>query len=241
LSTRSVAEYEAMTPTQQLIYRGARNVLLAPFGGFLYLLFNPRFNWIKGSIQFLFHIIKSKIARPDVSIKTHAASFKTRIWKSSKEYWHMFWNNIVLFAASALMCWIVGPALFFPVFIISVSVAGGVGIILFSVQHNFEHSHATDSENWDYDTGAIEGTSFLIFPAWLNWFSANIAYHHVHHLSSKIPNYYLVECHNQYAHLFSDVTRLKLSEIHKAFGCILWDSEAERIISMAEYRRQSAN
>ena len=109
---------------------------------------------------------------------------------------------------------------------------------MFTVQHNFEHSYASDGRHWDYDTGAIEGSSFLILPRWLNWFTANIAYHHIHHLSAKIPNYCLIKCHNQYRDLFSDVTRVKLSHIHKALKYILWDTRAQRIISVAEYRQQ---
>ena len=104
----------------------------------------------------------------------------------------------------------------FTIYLISASLAGAVGIILFTVQHNFEHSYAGDGRDWDYVTAAIEGTSFLILPRWLNFFTANIAYHHIHHLSAKIPNYCLIRCHNENLKLFSDVTRVKLSHIHKA-------------------------
>jgi omega-6 fatty acid desaturase (delta-12 desaturase) len=90
------------------------------------------------------------------------------------------------------------------------------------------------------DSGAISGTSFLILPGCLNWFTINIAYHHIHHLSSRIPNYRLVDCHRKYSHLFQDVRRVKLSEIPKSLRCILWDSTAQRIITVAEYRLQLA-
>jgi omega-6 fatty acid desaturase (delta-12 desaturase) len=238
LSTPSLEEYEALTQTQQRIFRFTRSLAMAPLGGFIYLIFNPRLTWLRGSIELLIHILKNKISHPDVSVKIHTLGFKTRYCKSSKEYWHMFWNNLVLLGLWWLMCWMIGAKPFFTIYLISLSIAGGAGIVLFSVQHNFEHSHATDSENWDFDIGALEGTSFLILPRWLNWFTANIAYHHIHHLSSKIPNYCLVECHNEYEHLFSGVKRVKLSQIHKALGCILWDSRAQRIISMTEYRHR---
>ena len=70
----------------------------------------------------------------------------------------MFWNNAVLLSWWAVMCWFVGASLFFPIYLISVSLAGGAGIILFTVQHNFEHAYASDTADWDYDTGAINGT-----------------------------------------------------------------------------------
>jgi len=240
LTTPSVDEYAAMTPAQQRLYRFTRSLALAPLGGFVYLIFNPRFTFLKGSIELLLHLVKAKFVQPTLSMRARAAHFKTRYWNSSKEYWHMFWNNLVLLCVWVLMCWAIGPALFFTVYVISVSFAGGAGIALFTVQHNFEHAYASDSAHWDYDTGAIDGTSFLILPGWLNWFTANIAYHHIHHLSAKIPNYCLVACHNEYHHLFTDVTRVKLSQIHAALKCLLWDARAQRIISIQEYRQQVA-
>ena len=151
----------------------------------------------------------------------------------------MLWNNLVLLAVWALMCWACGAALFFSIYLLSVSIAGGAGIVLFTVQHNFEHSYATDSARWDHDTGAIEGTSFLVLPSWLNWFTVNIGYHHIHHLSASIPNYRLAECHEEYQHLFSSVTRVKLHEVLRALRCILWDKRSQQIISVTEYRQRT--
>jgi omega-6 fatty acid desaturase (delta-12 desaturase) len=237
-TTLSVDEYAAMTNVQQRLYRYKCSIAFAPFAGLIYVIFNPRFTWLKGSMGLLSHIVKGKIAQPNLSMKVHAASFQTRYWRSKKEYWHMFWNNVVLLSVWGLMCWAIGTALFFSIYLSSAALAGGAGVVLFTVQHNFKHSYASDSRDWDYDTGAIEGSSFLILPRWLNWFTANIAYHHIHHLSAKIPNYCLVRCHNEYQHLFSDVTRVKLSQIHKALKYILWDVRVQRIISVAEYQQQ---
>jgi omega-6 fatty acid desaturase (delta-12 desaturase) len=182
------------------------------------------------------HLVRCKIAQPGVSFKSHAATFKTRYWQSSKEYWHMFWNNAVLLSGWTAMCWLCGPGVFFSIYILSVSLAGGAGIVLFTVQHNFEHAYASDEANWDYDSGAINGTSFLILPEFLNFFTANIGYHHIHHLSPKIPNYCLVDCHNTHPHLFTEVRRLRLSDVQNSLKCILWDTRAQRIITVAEYR-----
>jgi len=237
-TTLSVDEYAAMTDVQQRMYRHKCSIAFAPFAGLIYVIFNPRFTWLKGSIGLVSHIVRRKVAQPNLAIKAHAASFETRYWRSDKEYWHMFWNNVLLLSVWVLMCWAIGTVLFFSIYLVSASLAGGAGVILFTVQHNFKHSYASDGRHWDYDTGAIEGTSFLILPRWLHWFTANIAYHHVHHLSAKIPNYRLVRCHNEYQYLFADVTRLKLSQIPEALKYILWDTRAQRIISVAEYRQQ---
>jgi omega-6 fatty acid desaturase (delta-12 desaturase) len=237
-TTLSVEEYAAMTDAQQRMYRLKCSVASAPFAGLIYVILNPRFTWLKGSIGLVSHIVKGKVAQPNLSIKVHAASFETRYWRSDKEYWHMFWNNIVLLSVWLLMCWQFGTVLFFTIYLISGSLAGGAGVVLFTVQHNFRHSYASDGKFWDFDAGAIEGSSFLILPGWLNWFTANIGYHHIHHLSAKIPNYCLVRCHNEYRHLFSGVTRVKLFQVPQALKYILWDTRARRIISVSEYRQQ---
>lgn len=238
LNTRSVEEFEAMTDAQQRAYERSCNIWLAPFAGFVYLIFNPRCTWLKGSIGLIRHVATKKLARPDISFKQHAADFRTPYWKDADEYWHMFWNNVVLLSAWVAMSWLIGPALFFAVYLTSVSLAGGAGILLFTVQHNFEHAYATCDKHWCYDTAAIHGTSFLVFPRWLNWFTANIAYHHVHHLSAKIPNYLLARCHDENRDLFADVTRVPLARVHTALKYILWDTGARRIVSVDEYRQR---
>jgi acyl-lipid omega-6 desaturase (Delta-12 desaturase) len=237
-TTMSIDEYASLTDTQQYLYRLKCSLGLAPLVGFIYLIFNPRYTWLRGSVGLVRHLVRNKFAQPAVPLKTHFASFKTRYWKSEKEFWHMTWNNVVLLSIWAVMCLLVGPAVFFTLYVISVSLAGGGGIVLFTVQHNFEHAYASDSEHWDYDSGALNGTSFLRLPGFLNYFTAHIGYHHIHHLSPKIPNYCLVECHNSYEHLFADVRRLQLSDVQNSLKCILWDSRAQRIITVAEYRGQ---
>jgi len=239
LNTRTVEEFRAMTGPQQRLYEQARQIWMAPLGGFQYLIFSPRYTWLVGSLRLVAHLLKNKLAQPGVSWKAHAAAFRTPYWNDAKEYWHMFWNNVVLLAAWALMSLWLGPVLFFCVYLASVSLAGGGAILIFTVQHNFEHSYASGDEGWDSDEAALRGTSFLDLPPCLNWFTANIAYHHVHHLSARIPNYCLAECHGEYRELFAGVKRIRLFEVREALRHILWDTASRRIISVAEYRQQA--
>jgi acyl-lipid omega-6 desaturase (Delta-12 desaturase) len=122
-TTLSVDEYAAMTYAQQRIYRCKCNIAAAPFAGLIYVIFNPRFTWLKGSIGLVRHILQRKIAQPQLSMKAHAASFETRYWKSNKEYWHMFWNDVVLLSVWVLMCWEFGTVPFFTIYLISASLA----------------------------------------------------------------------------------------------------------------------
>ena len=238
-TTLSVDEYAALSRARQCMYRTKCSVGAAPLAGFIYLIFNPRFTWLKGSVGLLIHMLRRKLAEPRLSLRTHASSYQSRHWKTPREYHHMLWNNLVLLAVWASMCWACGAALFFSIYLLSVSIAGGAGIVLFTVQHNFEYAYASDGEHWDRDAGAIQGTSFLVLPRWLNWFTVNIGYHHIHHLSASIPNYRLAECHEEYQHLFSSVTRVKLHEVLRALRCILWDKRSQQIISVTEYRQRT--
>ena len=235
LTTPSVAEYAAMSPRRQRLYRYPRNLYFAPLAGFVYLILNPRFTWIRGSIGLLAHVVRAKRAEPGKSLRQHAAAYKTRYWNSPKEYRHMTWNNVVVLGTWALMCWAIGAGAFFAIYVSCVSLAGGIGIALFTVQHNFEHSYASDSAHWDYDTGAIEGSSYLVLPGWLHWCTANIGYHHIHHLSARIPSYRLPACHDEYRELFAGIPRVRLSGIYGSLKCLLWDERARRIISFSEY------
>lgn len=232
LASLSLKEFNALTPRQQRTYRMTRNIAFAPVGGFLYLIFNPRYTWIKGSLALLAHLIKGKATSPGTSLSDLAASFQPRYWKTWKDYRHMTANNLVLLSIWLVMCLTVGPALFFTIYLVSLSLSGAGGIILFTVQHNFEGSWAADEANWDYNRAAVEGTSFLVVPAWLNWFTANIAYHHIHHLSASIPNYQLAACHREYSHLFTDVKRIRLRDIPAALRNNLWDVYNRRITSV---------
>jgi len=237
-TTLSVDEYAALSRTQQRMYRVKCSVAAAPLAGFIYLIFNPRFTWLKGSIGLVAHTLRQKLVQPGVSLRRHAATYRTRYWKSAREYRHMLWNNLALLSIWALMCFEFGVAHFFWIYVLSVSIAGGAGIVLFTVQHNFEHSYASDNQHWDQDAGTIEGTSYLVLPRWLNWFTVDIGYHHIHHLSASIPNYRLARCHDEYQHLFSSVTRVSLYQVLGALKCILWDRHAQRIMSVAEYQQR---
>ncbi len=228
-------EYAALNDKKKKSYVNSRNILLAPLGGFMYFIFNPRFTWAKGSLQFLAHCLTQKVKAPTKPLKEIAAEFKTGFWADKKEYFHMAANNVVLLSAWVLASLYFGAAAFFAVYVFVLSIAGALGIILFTIQHNFEDSYASDDEGWDYNTAAILGTSYLDLPKILHWFTADIGYHHVHHLSARIPNYKLVECHEEFAHLFGDVKRIKLSQSLQAFKHILWDKESRQMITIEKF------
>jgi omega-6 fatty acid desaturase (delta-12 desaturase) len=227
MNVASVGDYLAMSARDRRRYRLTRDILLAPVAGFLYFLVNPRLNWLRASV----HLLRRRLARTDATAPPAAAP---RYCASMTHYRHMLWNNLALLATWGAMAWAVGPWPFFVCYVVSGSLAGGYGIVLFTVQHNFEHSYASADAGWDRDEAALRGTSFLVLPRWLNWITADAAYHHVHHLCASVPNYRLAACHKEHALLFSGVRRVGLFEIPAALKHVLWDRAARRLVSVAE-------
>jgi acyl-lipid omega-6 desaturase (Delta-12 desaturase) len=236
LGTITVQAFNELSPRQQMRYQVLRNIVFTLPGAFMYFIVNPRVNWAIGSVKFMLHFVKAKLRQPRAPLREIARGFTTRSWQSSAQYWHMCGNNIVLlgvwWAASSHF----GAAAFFTVYVASLTLGGAIGITIFTIQHNFEASYASEDAGCDYHQAALEGTSCLTLPAIANWFTADIAYHHVHHLSARIPNYRLAACHREYAYLFGDVKRIRLRDVARSFKFILWDAASRKIVSVAQVR-----
>jgi omega-6 fatty acid desaturase (delta-12 desaturase) len=141
---------------------------------------------------------------------------------------------LLLFVLTSLF---IGPlkvaAIYFP----AMFLAGAFGVWLFYVQHQFEDTYWAQGKEWDYATAAVEGSSFYRLPRVLNWFTGNIGFHHVHHLSPKIPNYLLRQAHEE-NQLFQRARVLTMRESIKTFSLKLWDEESRRLIGWRDLRRK---
>ena len=235
LNVACVSDYLAMDASQKRRYRYTRNILMSPIAGCLYFLVNPRITWLRASYQ----LVSSFFA--DLGDKKVKVESPVKGRTSMEHYRYMLSNNLLLFAVCGLMVWALGSWLFLICYLVSGSLAGAFGIVLFSVQHNFDHAYASANKDWDRDEANLHGTSFLVLPGWLNWFTADVAYHHVHHLCASVPNYRLAACHKEFQHLFASVTRVGLFEIPAALSHILWDVPARRLVSVAELNLQNTS
>src|SRR5205823_14187851 len=108
-------------------------------------------------------------------------------------------------------------------------VAGSAGVWLFYVQHQFEGVYCARGADWDYNSAAIKGSSFYILPRLLQWLSGNIGFHHIHHLSPRIPNYHLEKCH-QADPLFQSVKTVTLLSSFKSLTFRLWDEQRRKLV-----------
>jgi omega-6 fatty acid desaturase (delta-12 desaturase) len=106
---------------------------------------------------------------------------------------------------------------------------------LFYVQHQFEGVYWDRSAEWDYTTAALKGSSFYKLPKVLQWFSGNIGFHHVHHLSPRIPNYHLEKCH-QAEPLFQTVKPVTFFASFKSLTFRLWDEQRQKLVGYRALR-----
>ena len=111
------------------------------------------------------------------------------------------------------------------------------GFWLFYVQHQYENAYWEQSENWDYTDAALKGSSFYKLPKILQWFSGNIGFHHIHHLSPMIPNYNLEKCHMADP-FFREVKAMTLLGSLKSINSRLWDEDSKKMIGFRELKRQ---
>ncbi len=149
------------------------------------------------------------------------APTRERVW--------VYLTNLGLLMVGAGLSWVFGLKAYLILQIALVTLAGSAGVWLFYVQHQFEDVYWERGEEWDYTRAALEGSSFYKLPKVLQWFSGNIGFHHIHHLSPRIPNYNLERCHRAEP-LFQRVKPITLLASLKCFGFRLWDEKRRRMV-----------
>ena len=168
-----------------------------------------------------------------------------RLPRGGEESWRngerasVWWTNLalagLLAAASALIgfravLWIALP---------TAAIASSVGTWLFYVQHQFEDTYWEHTPHWDYTAAALAGSSYYQLPKVLQWFTGNIGFHHIHHLSPRIPNYHLQQCHEQNPTL-QRVVHLTLQDSFQTVWLTLWHEQQRRLVSFREARQMGA-
>jgi acyl-lipid omega-6 desaturase (Delta-12 desaturase) len=118
-------------------------------------------------------------------------------------------------------------------------IAGGAGVFMFYVQHQFEGVYWQRHEDWSYADSALKGSSYLKLPKLLQFFTGNIGLHHVHHLHPRIPNYNLQRAHDDNP-VFHDVPTLGVWSGLKTFRLKLYDEDLGRMVTFAGARRSYA-
>jgi omega-6 fatty acid desaturase (delta-12 desaturase) len=154
-----------------------------------------------------------------------------------RERHSVWWMNAAIGLMVLALCWIFGWRNYLILQVIITMVSGAAGVWLFYVQHQFEDVYWERHGDWDYATAALQGSSFYKLPAVLRWFSGNIGFHHIHHLSPRIPNYNLRRCHESHP-LFKAVKPLTLRASLKSLGYRLWDESKRRLVGFRAVRKE---
>ena len=156
-----------------------------------------------------------------------------RRWKRE---WASVWKtNAVLAAILVVLGLTIGLKATLLVHLPVLVVTGAIGVWLFYVQHQFEDTYWNEHADWSYFDAGLEGSSYLVLPKPLQWVTASIGIHHVHHLSARIPNYRLQQCLDENPQL-QHVTRITVWEGIKALRLSLWDEDSRRLVSFREAR-----
>ena len=205
----SLKEFQNLSRKEQRTYAIAHHPLMAIPGGFYYLAIKPRLDLLIGII-----------------------SPKNRMWGSREEFNDLCLSNFFSMTAVVCLGWWLGFGLFLSLYSIIICITASSLIYVFYVQHIFENSYANPSHGWSPMRGALEGSSLLVLPPLLQWFTANIGFHNIHHLCEKIPNYNLEACHLRNEHLLQNVPTLQLMDIFKCSKFLLWDSDNATLVAI---------
>lgn len=209
IDTLTVREYRALSRWGRLGYRVYRHPLIL-------FLIGPAFHFL------IKHRYPWDIPRD-----------WTQAWKS---VWR---TNAAIVAIVAVMAVTIGIERFVLVQVPLTLLACSLGVWLFYVQHQYEETYWHRADRWDYYDSALRGSSYLVLPRPLQWLTANIGIHHVHHMSSRIPNYRLQECMEANPEL-QQVTRVTLLDGFRLARLTLWDEERDRLIGFKDLPRETA-
>jgi omega-6 fatty acid desaturase (delta-12 desaturase) len=195
----TVEEYRARSPWQRFLYRLPRHPLVA--------------NILLPPVVFLF---------------LYRTSFDTpKAW--TRERRSVWSTNIAIAACAAALGMILGFGSVLMVQLPIIVLATIVGVWLFSVQHRFETAQWLRQPQWDFADAALKGSSHLDLPRALHWVTGNIGFHHIHHLSPRVPNYRLAACHRSNVVLRPE-NPLSLGKALSAGNLALWDENQAKLV-----------
>jgi omega-6 fatty acid desaturase (delta-12 desaturase) len=155
---------------------------------------------------------------------------------NQREHQSVLWMNLAVLGMVIGLCALFGAKALLLILLITLGVAGAAGFWLFYVQHQFEGAYWERGDDWDYTAAALQGSSFYKLPKILQWFSGNIGFHHIHHLSVRIPNYNLERCHRANP-LFQQVKPVTFFRSFKSLTFRLWDEQQHKLVSFRHLRQ----
>lgn len=206
IDTFTVEEYRAMSPLRRALYRLYRHPAVQ-FG------VGPSF------VFFIQHRVPVDLMRAG-----------WRPWASAMA------TNAALAAVWTALAGAFGWAPLLWATVPTVAMAASLGVWLFYVQHQFEHTHWSRHGRWQIHEAALHGSSYYDLPTPLRWLTANIGVHHAHHIDSRVPFYRLGDVLREHPEL-KTVGRLTVLDSLRCASLSLWDEARGRLVSFREATR----
>jgi omega-6 fatty acid desaturase (delta-12 desaturase) len=155
--------------------------------------------------------------------------------KGRRERFSVHFTNLALLAMFLVTGWAIGFKAVLLVQLPLMMLSSVVGVWMFYIQHQFEDTYWEHHPEWQYALAALRGSSYYKLPKIMQWFTGNIGFHHIHHLSPKIPNYNLPKCFDENP-VFHHVTIVTFWESLKAISLKLWDEEQKKLVGFADLK-----
>ena len=152
-----------------------------------------------------------------------------------RERMNTYLINVSIVLIYGTIIWLIGWKAFLIIQVPMLFISGSLGIWLFYVQHQFEDSYFEEEKEWDFVKAAVDGSSYYKLPKVLQWITGNIGYHHVHHLSPRVPNYHLEEAHESTPPL-QKATTITLATSLTSIRFRLYDEKTRSFISFRELK-----
>jgi omega-6 fatty acid desaturase (delta-12 desaturase) len=154
-----------------------------------------------------------------------------RAWRRERKSVHV--TNVGIMIMLGVAWFTIGIQAFLLVHLPIMILGAAAGSWLFFVQHQFEDAYWKPHDQWDFVQAACDGSSYYRLPRVLQWFTGNIGFHHIHHLESRIPNYYLPTCYEAVPELRRAVT-FGFWDSLRCAKLKLWDERLGRMVTFAE-------
>jgi omega-6 fatty acid desaturase (delta-12 desaturase) len=203
ITTLTVEEYQALSPIRRLAYRAYRNPVVMFGLGGIYLI-----------------LLKQRVP--------FGPRGRSRWWWVSSQV-----SNLAIAVTISMVCWTTGLESFVkvhaPVFLVYTT----IGIWLFFTEHQFQNTYWRSGAEWNFHEAGISGSSYLVLPRPLQWLTANIGIHHVHHLNPRIPNYRLQECVRARRYL-AETNQLTFRDAIRATRLALWDPNRKQLVGFRD-------
>jgi omega-6 fatty acid desaturase (delta-12 desaturase) len=154
-------------------------------------------------------------------------------YNKPREHFDCLIAIIVHFAIGFALVWFFGWTALVLTLLIPHFIASAIGAYLFYAQHNFPTVEFFDRAGWAYEKAALESSSFMKMNPIMHWFTANIGYHHIHHLNARIPFYRLPEVKKAFPELDTPkTTSLSPAEIIRCLRLKVWDVEKQQMVEL---------